>query len=569
MNDLHKRRLGDMLLELGTISEETLSEELKKQQETGKRLGEILIEDEIITETEMLSLLEVQLGVPRVNLDLLKIDEQVVKLIPQTLAEKYVLVPVEVDIEASKISVAMNDPLNIFALEDVQISTGYEVEPLLASEAEIRKVIDRFYSRQNVKKVMDELIEEDENNQDVKADGEESETDAFDEVKNAPVVKLVDSIIDNAVKSRTSDIHIEPFETYVKVRYRIDGELQEVLRTPKKNMMAIVTRIKILANLNIAEKRIPQDGRIMTKSEGKSVDMRVSILPTVNGEKVVIRILRKDGVLIGKDKLGLPDSDMNKLERIINNPHGIILITGPTGSGKSTTLYTVLGDLNKSNINIITVEDPVEYTMEGVNQVSVNEKAGLTFASGLRSILRQDPDIVMIGEIRDSETAEIAVRAAITGHLVLSTIHTNDAPSTVFRLVDMGIEPYLVATSVVGIVAQRLVRKICPLCKEAYEASTHEKKVLGVPVNERLVLYRGKGCPNCNESGYKGRVGVFEIMEVDRQVREAIIEGVNSDELTDLCRKNGMDTLKTYADRLVKDGITTIDEMIKVAYVKE
>ncbi len=334
-------------------------------------------------------------------------------------------------------------------------------------------------------------------------------------------------------------------------------------------MGALITRIKILANLNIAEKRIPQDGRIITKSEGNIVDLRVSVLPTVYGEKVVIRVLKKDNFLVSKEQLGLSQDEQNKLNEIIQSPHGVILVTGPTGSGKSTTLYSVLSDLNKTNRNIITIEDPVEYTMEGVNQVNVNIKAGLTFASGLRSILRQDPDIIMVGEIRDNETAEIAIRAAITGHLVLSTIHTNSAPATVSRLIDMEIEPYLVATSLSGIISQRLIKRICPKCKESYEARDYEKKLLGISTEDNLTLYRGTGCKNCNNTGYKGRVGVYEIMEVDREVREAIIREATSDELKDICMRKGMKSLKASGIRLVLDGTTAIEELIKIAYLRE
>ncbi|MBL4937204.1 Flp pilus assembly complex ATPase component TadA [Clostridium sp. YIM B02515] len=558
-----KKRLGDMLVELGTITQKQLEGELKNQKVTGKRLGELLIEDGLITENEMLSLLEVQLGIPRVYLDMIAVDEQAVKTIPQSLALRYNLIPISFD--EDKINVVMADPLNIFALDDVKIASGYEVEPMLSTELEIRKAIDRYYSTQVVKKAADELSKE----QSVRSEEQNRDENEFDDIRNAPVVKLIDTIIDNAVKARTSDIHLEPFENFVKIRYRIDGELQEVLRTPKDTMGALVTRIKILANLNIAEKRIPQDGRIITQADGKAVDLRISSLPTVHGEKIVIRILKRDSFLVPKEDLGLIGEEAEKLEEIIKSPHGIILVTGPTGSGKSTTLYTILNDLNKPNRNIITVEDPVEYSMEGINQVNVNTKAGLTFAAGLRSILRQDPDVIMIGEIRDNETAEIAIRAAITGHLVLSTIHTNDASSTVYRLIDMGIEPYLVATSLNGIISQRLVRKICPKCMEEYEATSYEKNMLEIPVEESLTLGRGRGCKHCNDTGYKGRIAAFEIINMDREIREAVMNGVNLDEFRDLCMARGMKTLRESCKKLVLDGITTADELVKIAYLKE
>lgn len=560
-----RKRLGDMLLETGQITDEQLDEALSKQKVSGKRLGEILVEDKIISEDDILSLLEIQLGVRRVYLNEIEIDTDAVTCIPETLARKYNLIPI--GYQDNKIFVVMSDPLNIFATDDVRIATGYEVEPLIATQKEIKEAISKFYSKQDVQKAAEEVNRE--SNTKNKQEKEEKNKSELDEVKNAPVVKLVDSIIQNAVRARASDIHIEPFEKYQKIRYRIDGELKEVLRAPKETAGALTTRIKILASLNIAEKRIPQDGRILTSADGNPVDLRVSVLPTVHGEKVVIRILRRDNFLMGKENLGLGNDDMEKLKRIMSSPHGIILVTGPTGSGKSTTLYTILSDLNTDDKNIITVEDPVEYMMEGINQVNVNTKAGLTFAAGLRSILRQDPDIVMVGEIRDGETAEIAVRAAITGHLVLSTIHTNDAPSTVLRLVDMGIEPYLVASSLSGIIAQRLVRRICPSCKVEYKANDYEKKFLGLNKDSDIRLYRGAGCNNCGNTGYKGRAAAFEILEIDREIREAIMSETNSEELKQLCIRRGMKTLKEYGAEMVINGVTTVDELAKISFLKE
>lgn len=561
-----KKRLGDMLIALGEITQEQLEIELNKQKITGKRLGELFVEDGIVSENELLSMLEVQLAIPRVYLDMYNIDESAVKSIPEGLAKKYNLIPISY--EDGKINVVMSDPLNIFALDDVKIASGCEVQPMIAANAEIMRTIDKYYSSSYVKKAAEELTKEHSVKLDEKKDINQEQVD-LEDVKYAPVVKLVDSIIDNAVKQRASDIHIEPFEKYFKIRYRIDGELQEILRNPITVFGAFSTRIKILANLNIAEKRLPQDGRIITKVDGENVDLRISVLPTVHGEKIVIRILKQDNFLKGKEQLGLPEKEMNKLNNIIANPHGIILVTGPTGSGKSTTLYTLLNDLNKVNTNIVTVEDPVEYTMEGINQVNVNIKSGLTFATGLRSILRQDPDIIMIGEIRDKETAEIAVRAAITGHLVLSTIHTNDAPSTILRLFDMGIEPFLVGTSLVGIIAQRLVKCICPKCRIKYEANEYEKKILGVDIDKPLELYKGTGCKYCNNTGYKGRMGVFEIMDIDRGLRDGIMKGLNSDDLKDIAKKNEMKTLKDFTTIKVINGDTTIEELIKVTYIRE
>lgn len=561
MNALNKKRLGDLLVDAGRITKEQLKTELEKQRLTGIKLGELLVKDKILSEEDIIDVLEFQLGISRVYLDMIKLDRNAVRTIPEALAKKYCLIAI--GFEGNKLKVAMADPLNLFAMDDVHIASGKEVIPYISSKSNIEKAIDNYYSTEYVEKAAEEL-----SRSNAKEEVKEELEELYD-VKNAPVVKLIDSIIKNAIKAKSSDIHIEPFENYIKIRYRIDGSLQEVLRTPKDTASSLVARIKILAGLDIAEKRIPQDGRIITKSEGKQVDLRVSVLPTVFGEKVVVRILLRDNFLIGKEKLGMTTEDMAKLERIIKSPYGIILVTGPTGSGKSTTLYTILNELNQSNSNIITVEDPVEYMMEGINQVNVNIKSGLTFASGLRSILRQDPDIIMIGEIRDGETAEIAVRAAITGHLVLSTLHTNDSASSIVRLEDMGIEPYLVAASLSGIVAQRLVRKICPKCKEAYKASDYEKNMLGIEKEQDLIIHKGIGCVACNNTGYSGRIGIYEIMEISREHREIIQTEGSIDSLKELSIKEGTKTLKMACGNLVLKGETTIEELMKVAFLKE
>ena len=400
-------------------------------------------------------------------------------------------------------------------LLDSNIITEKDMMEAIKEQTGIKEV-DLNYSNEEVIKAAEELSKEALESKVIVKD------DDIDDIKNAPVVKMIEYMFKNSIEMRASDIHIEPYEKEVRIRYRIDGELSTVNLIGIESLPPLVARIKILAGLNIAEKRIPQDGRIITKVDEKEVDLRVSILPVVYGEKVVIRILDKNNYKVHKEHLGLSTENINKLNRIISNPHGIVLVTGPTGSGKSTTLYSILDDINSENINIVTVEDPVEYTLEGINQVNVNNKSGMTFASGLRSILRQDPDVIMIGEIRDDETAEIAVKAAITGHLVLSTLHTNDAPTTITRLIDMGIENYLVATSVVGVIAQRLVRKICPYCKTSYVASDYEKRILDIDEKEELILYSAKGCGYCNNSGYIGRVGVYEIMEITKTHKEAI-----------------------------------------------
>lgn len=560
MNPVNKKRLGDLLVDAGKITKEQLKTELEKQRLTGIKLGELLVKDKILSEEDIIDVLEFQLGIQRVYLDMIQLDRNAVRAIPESLAIKYSLIAI--GFEGNKIKVSMVDPLNLFAIDDVHIATGKEVITFISSKTDIEKAIGNYYSTEYVEKAAEELSK-------ASKKEEQEDIEELDDVKNAPVVKLIDSIIKNAIKAKASDIHIEPFQNYIKIRYRIDGALQEVLRTPKDTASSLVARIKILASLDIAEKRLPQDGRIITKVEESQVDLRVSVLPTIFGEKVVIRILLRDNFLIGKDKLGMEANEIEKLERIIKSPYGIILVTGPTGSGKSTTLYTILGELNKTNTNIITVEDPVEYMMDGVNQVNVNTKAGLSFASGLRAILRQDPDIVMIGEIRDGETAEIAVRAAITGHLVLSTMHTNDAASSIIRLEDMGIESYLVAASISGIVAQRLVKKICPKCKESYIASDFEKNMLGVNVYEELVLHRGVGCNYCNNTGYYGRQGIYEIIEITKEHRDLIQNNESSEKIRELSIKNGTKSLKNACATLVIKGETTIEELAKVAFLKE
>lgn len=556
-----KKRLGDLLVQVGKITKEQLNTELAKQRITGIKLGELLVKDKILIEDDIIDVLEYQLGIPRAYLDMIHLNKNAVRTIPETLALKYNLIAI--GYEENKIKVAMVDPLNLFAIDDVSIATGRDVIPFISSKESIQKAINTYYSSEYVEKAAEELSKSS-NKEKVVEDVEE-----LNDIKNAPVVKLIDSIVKNAVNANSSDIHIEPFEKYIKIRYRIDGLLQEVLRTPKETMSSLIARIKIMANLDIAEKRIPQDGRIIIKINKNPIDLRVSILPTVFGEKVVIRILKKENFLLSKEKLGMTHEDMEKLERLIQSPYGIILVTGPTGSGKSTTLYTILGELNKTHSNIITIEDPVEYMMDGVNQVNVNIKAGLTFASGLRAILRQDPDIVMIGEIRDSETAEISVRAAITGHLVLSTIHTNDAAASIIRLEDMGIEPYLVAAALSGIIAQRLIKKVCPKCKEEYDASEYEKNVLGVDRNKEIKLSRGKGCNYCNNTGFSGRIGIYEIMEITREHRQLIQEKASMEMIKKVNKKNGTKTLKMACTELVLKGETTIEELTKVSFLKD
>ncbi|WP_187117187.1 GspE/PulE family protein [Clostridium mediterraneense] len=554
-------RIGDLLIEHKKITNLQLQSALEIQRNTGRRIGEILIEEGLVTEDDIMSTLEQQLGIERVDLSMLIVDKEVTKLLNESICKRHIVFPFGINHKENKIKIAFADPLNIFAIDDINFTTGLDIEAYIARKEDIETTVERYYSGRNVQSAAKELSKE-------KQVNKKKKDDEIDDIKNAPAVKMVDQILTDAIKRKVSDIHIEPYEEVIRVRYRIDGMLKEILNIDIDALSAIITRIKILADMNIAERRIPQDGRIVTTIDGVPVDMRVSSIPLITGEKVVIRILDKSNYKIGKEKLGMSKEMLKKLDDIVSSPYGIILVTGPTGSGKSTTLYTVLAELNDGKKNITTIEDPVEYTVEGINQVHVNSKAGLTFAAGLRSMLRQDPDIIMIGEMRDSETAQIGVRAAITGHLVLSTLHTNDAASSILRLVDMGVEPYLAATAIKGVIAQRLVRKICPSCKEEYQASDHEKEILGLSLEEDVILSRGKGCVACGQLGYKGRIGVYEVLQVDRELKDLIITTKNSDVLKDLAVKKGMKTLAMSCQELVLQGLTSISELISLMFLE-
>ncbi len=551
-----KRRLGDILIELKYINKLDLRKALEMQKVTGKKLGEIFIENKMITEEELLNVLKEQLSIPIINLRDVLVDREAVITVPEYLAKKYTLIPI--GFEGDKLLIIMHDPLNIIAQEDVAIASGHKINVALCKKKEIREAISKYYSESYMKKTAEEYRANDIHEKEIESELE------IDEIKNSPAVKMVDSIIESAVKSRVSDIHIEPFDSKFTVRYRIDGQLYKQFDSPKEPLGTIVTRLKIMGNMDIAERRTPQDGRIITEIDGEMIDLRVSVLPTVNGEKIVLRILDKEAFNVNKHDLGMRDDDLKKLNDVIKNPYGIVLVTGPTGSGKTTTLYSVLKDLNSEDKNIVTVEDPVECSMEGINQVGVNLKAGLDFATGLRSILRQDPDIIMVGEIRDSETAEIAIRAAITGHLVLSTIHTNDAPSSIVRLKDMDIAPYLVASSLVGVVAQRLIRKLCPHCKEKVLANDYEKDILGIDRRKNITIYKKVGCNKCNNNGYKGRVGVYEIMKISNNIRNLIYEDKTAEDIRKVAIREGMKTIRESAIDVVLDGNSTIEEILRI-----
>lgn len=552
------KRLGDYLVESQLISQDQLSEALRLQLKTNKKLGQILVEEGFISEKQILEVLEQQLGIQRVNLDNYNIDSSATKLVNERLARKHAIIPLRID--HNKLILAMADPLNIFAIDDVKLATGFDVEPVIATNTEIEVAIQKYYQKIGAEKALEEFSE----NFVTEFSMDQDSDEMLENIANAPVVKLVNNFIAHAVKMKASDIHIEPLDKHLRIRFRIDGELMEIMSLEKSSHAPIVTRIKIMGHMDIAEKRVPQDGRVEMVVDSREIDMRLSVYPTVYGEKIVIRLLDRSGDVMSKEQLGFTDDNLEMFKRIIQHPHGIILVTGPTGSGKTTTLYAALRDLNTIDTNIITIEDPVEYHLSGISQSQINLKAGLSFASGLRSILRQDPNIIMVGEIRDQETAQIAVRAAITGHLVLSTIHTNDTASTVARLVDMGIEPYLIASSVVGIIAQRLVRKICTKCKVSYTASTSHCKSLGLPTG--LILYRGEGCNLCNHTGHSGRMAIHEVLPVTNRIREAIETKQTTDMIKQIAKEQGMQNLRSNCLELVIKGVITVDELFKMTF---
>ncbi len=557
-------RLGELLLENNLITEEQLNIALEEQKAKGIKLGEAIIGLGYVTQDAINDLLCQQLNIDFVDLRKIEIDDSIARMVGEKVVRKYMLLPFALDDrQANVIKVAMEDPMNIMAIDDIGIITGMTVQPYLSTHAYISTAIDKLYGKSQANAIAEQFMKEQGSGDD--ADNAE-ENKRQEDVDNSPVVKLVNNIIEGGVRQRASDIHIEPFEYNVRVRYRIDGVLREIISYDRALYTAIIARLKVISGMDISEKRKPQDGRITITVDRREYDIRVSNLPTVFGEKVVMRLASKEGFKRDKKDLGLSPTDLVKFDNILRNPHGIILVTGPTGSGKSTTLYTALSELASDEVNIITVEDPVEANVDNVNQVQVNVKANLTFASALRSILRQDPDIIMIGEIRDGETAEIAVKASITGHLVVSTLHTNSTAASISRLIDMGIEPYLLGDSLVGIIAQRLVRRLCPECKEPYEADEEEKRVLKVPQNEPLKLYKACGCEACGNTGYYGRIGVYEIMPISRKIKKLIASGANADEITAQAVTEGMNTLRMSASNYVKQGLTSFSEMMKITY---
>ena len=564
--------MGAVLVQAGKISQQQLDAAVAAQKEAGGRLDSRLVGLGILDDAEIVDFLSKHFGVPAVNLAEVKVDSAVIKIIPAELARKYTVLPISK--AAARLTVAMTDPTNVFALDDIKFMTGYSVEPVIASGDALRDAIDRHYGTTNaveLKKVMDEASEE-ESDGDLQLLDEDQDLDLEElqeRSEEAPVVRLVNVILYDAIKRGASDIHIEPFEKEYRVRYRIDGVLYEVMNPPLKLKEAITSRLKIMARLDIAEKRLPQDGRIKMKTRVghriKDLDFRVSVLPTLFGEKIVMRLLDKDNLMLDMTKLGFEPDSLRRFEQAILKPYGMVLLTGPTGSGKTNTLYSALSRINTPEVNIMTVEDPVEFNLPGINQVQVKEAIGLNFAASLRSFLRQDPNVILVGEIRDFETAEVAIKAAMTGHLVLSTLHTNDAPSSINRLMNMGIEPFLVTTSVHMVAAQRLVRRICNNCKKEAEVPPAALMNIGFGEAEAnaLTTFKGGGCDRCSHTGYKGRIGLFEVMAVDEDVRDLVLSGASAFEIRQKSLENGMVSLRHSGLEKIRQGMTTVEEVLR------
>ena len=559
-------RIGELLVKQNLLTTEQLRKAREEAKTHGQRLGAQITKLGFLQENQLSEFVAKQYGVPDINLDEFDIDPAVIQLIPEEVAQKHTVLPV--NRAGSTLILATADPSNIFAIDDIKFLTGYNVEVVVAAEEQIKRAIDRYYDKASA---LDDIMGDfDDSDMEVVSGDDDVDVSALaKESEDAPVVKLVNLILTDAVKRNASDIHVEPYEKEFRVRYRIDGVLYEVMKPPLKLKNAITSRIKIMSELDIAERRLPQDGRIKLKlGRGKEMDYRVSVLPTLFGEKTVMRLLDKSNLQLDMTKLGFEQTQLDVFKHAIHQPFGMVLVTGPTGSGKTTTLYSALAELNKTSENISTAEDPVEFNLAGINQVQMHDDIGLNFAAALRSFLRQDPDIIMVGEIRDFETAEIAIKAALTGHLVLSTLHTNDAPSTVNRLLNMGIEPFLVASSVNCILAQRLARRVCPECKER-DTEVTKQALLDAGLSEEEAagaqIYRGRGCRNCSETGYKGRVAVYEVMELTEELKEFVLNGASSMELKREAIRGGMTTLRRSALNKLLEGVTTLSEVLRVS----
>lgn len=548
-------RLGDLLVSSGVISQEQLGQALARQKETKKRLGEELIDDGIITEQQLIDTLRLQLGIEFVDLSTVEPDPQLVDVLPRNIAKKYGVTPVR--LHGNTLYLAMSDPLNFMAQEEVRVATHRRVVPMITTADGIERANASLYGGEGAQRAIQDMRRE------APVTQQESTADAVVELNEtaAPTVRLVNSIIERAAAENASDIHLDPCADCIRVRMRVDGVMCPVMTVPSDLYASVLARLKIMGGMDVTERRVPQDGRAGVRLRNRSFDLRMSTLPTIYGEKCVIRVLDKNSAFLSRDGIGVEGKQLEQYEYLMGRPSGTILIVGPTGSGKTSTMYTMIHQLNSEQVNLMTLEDPVEYNIDGINQVQINEKTGMTFASGLRSILRQDPDIIAVGEIRDGETAEIAMRAAITGHLVLSTVHTNDALSTVERLKDIGVPNYLIAGALNGVISQRLVRTICPDCKQAYDPTAQELAELGLPADSKQKLFRGKGCPNCFGRGYRGRTAVFEMLVLSRRMRSAIAKGMDREDLREILRQEGdYATLQENCRRLVQDGVTTIEE---------
>ncbi|MBQ8582200.1 MAG: Flp pilus assembly complex ATPase component TadA [Ruminococcus sp.] len=558
---MRNERIGDYLVSQGLINEDQLQQVLAAQKESNgtKKFGDVVVELGFMSEVNFTKALAGKLRVSYVDLDNTEINTEAVQKVPEALARKHTVIAI--NIQGKRLTVATNDPVNFIVLEDIKVSTGMDTVPVLATTTAINKAIGKSYSMQNVDSVLDSVNSM---GGDL-GDMSQEDADSKDRVESAPIVKLATTIVENSYRADATDIHIEPFKTYTRIRIRVNGDLVELMNISSAVHSALTTRFKLVSGMNIAEKRIPQDGRFTQVVDGCTLDVRVSSLPTVNGEKIVIRILSTGQIALRKiTDLGMSEYNYNLFESMLRVPHGVILVTGPTGSGKTTTLYAALGELARPNVNVITVEDPVEKAIDGINQCQVNTKAGMTFAAALRSILRQDPDIVMIGEMRDTETADIGIRAAITGHLVLSTLHTNDAASTVVRLVDMGVAAYMVATSLIGVIAQRLIKVLCPECKKPRMSTAEENDLMGIPGS--IQIYEPCGCPSCNNTGYRGRTAIHEIIHCTSKVSSIIAGNGTKEQIEAAAKANGTKLLRENASELVQAGQTSIDELVRATF---
>lgn len=553
-------RLGDLLISAGVIRPEQLNEALAIQKKTRERLGDVLINNGIITEQQLIEALQMQLGVDFVDLTAVSIPLELARFVPRSIAKKFCVVPVK--LQKDELYVAMSDPLNFEAQEEIKSASHKQVVPMIATRRAVEQAIATLYGNEGTARAIEEMKREAGSNQADIVPVQMSK--AVDNgAAEAPTIRFVNSVIERAITERASDIHLEPQEGEMVARMRIDGVLRRIFTVPANLQATVIARLKIMGGMNIAERKIPQDGRAMVTAKDKEIDLRISSIPTIYGEKIVLRLLDKSSGHINRKTIGLEGEDEKKYDRLLKNSSGVILIVGPTGSGKSTTMCAMIQELCNEQTNIMTLEDPVEYNIPGANQCQINEKTGMTFAAGLRSILRQDPDVISVGEIRDGETASIAVRAAITGHLVISTLHTNDAVSTISRLVDIGVEPYMISSALRGVVSQRLVRKICPHCRKAYTPTEEEKRMVGIAENEDVTFYKGEGCQECGRTGYRGRRGVFEILTLDAALRREVANNASSEELTKTALENGFVTMKDNCRRLVLEGVTTVAEAAK------